>query len=197
MPKKAANEDDAQRLAEGLSKDREDARAGRARKGALRAEPGGNAGRALADERNVSPLARLLGALRAEKIRFQVIGMTAANLQGVPGSTIDVDLWLDLSPREYMRAINLAIASGAQFVRNTVVELADGTLVNFIYEVTGLPAFGVVYRKARKISWLGSQVPVMSLELIEKSKRAIGRSKDLTHLELIRQTRRVKRKAGK
>jgi len=35
----------------------------------------------------------------------------------------------------------LALRLGAQMVRNTVVELRDGTLVNFVYEVTGLPAF--------------------------------------------------------
>jgi hypothetical protein len=123
--------------------------------------------------------------------------MTAANLQGVPGSTIDVDLWLDLSSRQYMRAINLAVAAGAEMVRNTVVEMSDGTLVNFVYEVTGLPAFNQVYAKARKIAWLGMKVPVLSLELIAKSKQAIGRPKDLVHLELIRQTRQLKRKAGK
>ena len=123
--------------------------------------------------------------------------MTAANLQGVPGSTIDVDLWLDLSPREYMRAMNVALALGAQFVRNTVVELADGTLVNFVYEGTGLPAFAKTYTRAKMISWLGMRVPVLSLAFIEQSKRAIGRPKDLAHLELIRQTQRVKRKAGK
>ena len=64
-----------------------------------------------------------MGALDSENIRFQVIGMSAANLQGVPGSTVDVELWLDLTPRDYMRAINLAVKQGAQMVRNTVVEL--------------------------------------------------------------------------
>jgi len=42
-----------------------------------------------------------MGALHEEKIRFQVIGMSAANLQGVPGSTVDVDLWLELPARDY------------------------------------------------------------------------------------------------
>lgn len=96
-----------------------------------------------------------------------------------------------------MRAINLAVAAGAEMIRNTVVEMSDGTLVNFVYEVTGLPAFKKVYSKAHLISWLGMKVPVMSLDLIEKSKQAIGRPKDMVHLELIRQTKLVKRKAGK
>lgn len=151
----------------------------------------------MAVERELSPLARLLGALRAEKIRYQVIGMTAANLQGVPGSTIDVGLWLDLPPRQYMTAINLAIREGAQALRNTVVELADGTLVNFVYEVTGLPPFASVIGKAKRMIWGGIEVAVLPLELIKKSKEAIRRPKDLLHIELIRQRLAVMRRTSK
>jgi len=113
--------------------------------------------------------------------------MSAANIQGVPGSTIDVDLWLDLPSRAYMKAVNLAIRLGAQVVRDTVVELKDGTLVNFIYEVTGLPVFEKVIGRAKKVKWHGIRVAVLPLELIQKSKEAIRRPKDLLHIELIRQ----------
>ena len=122
-----------------------------------------------------------------------MIGMSAAILRGVPGSTQDIDLWLDLSPRQYMRAINLACALGAQMVRNTVVELADGTLVNFIYEVTGLRKFSTEFRHAKFLPFHGQKVAVMSLKLIRKSKEAIRRPKDLVHLEYIAQTLRMKR----
>ena len=54
-----------------------------------------------------------MGALGDEEIRCIVIGMSAASIQGVPGSTVDVDLWLDLAPRQYMRAINVAVRDGA------------------------------------------------------------------------------------
>jgi len=187
----------SQRLAKGVSKTSQDARAGRSRKGLVRKVRSGDAGRAVADERELSPLARLLGALGAEEIRYQVIGMTAANLQGVPGSTIDVDLWLDLPSRQYMTAVNLAVRQGAQVLRNTVVELSDGTLVNFVYEVTGLPAFASVIGKARKMIWGGVEVPVLPLELIKKSKEAIRRPKDLLHIELIRQRLAVIRRTEK
>jgi len=141
----------------------------------------------MADECELSPLAELLGALGAQKIRFQVIGMSAANIQGVPGSTIDVDLWLDLPVRECMQALNLALRLRAQAVRNTVVELRDGTLVNFVYEVTGLPSFGKTIGRAKKVKWHGVNVAVLPLELIRKSKEAIRRPKDLLHVELIKQ----------
>ena len=191
------HENKTQRLAKGVRKAKAHARLGRARKDLVRKVRGSNAGRALANERTIPPLPKLLGALRAEKIRFQVIGMTAANLQGVPGSTIDVDLWLDLSPRQYMRAVNVALQHGAQIVRNTVVELADGTLVNFIYEVTGLPEFGRVIKKARNMTWNGMKVAVLPLELIKKSKEAIRRPKDMLHIKLIDQRLAVIEETGK
>src|SRR6185312_491228 len=179
MAKKQKDENTIKRLAKGVRKIEGHARSGRTRKNPVRKIRRRDPGRAVGDERAISPLAKLLGALSAEKIRFQVIGMTAANLQGVPGSTIDVDLWLDLPSRQYMKAVNTAVRGGAQVVRNTVVELADGTLVNFVYEVTGLPEFDRVINKARKMTWNGMKVAVLPLELIKKSKAAIRRPKDL------------------
>ena len=122
--------------------------------------------------------------------------MSAASIQGVPGSTVDVDLWLDLPPRQYMRAINVARHGGAQFVRNTIVELADSTMINFVYEVTGLPSFKLVWPRIRWMKWQGVEVAVLPLELIRKSKEAIRRPKDLTHIELIRQRLEVLKRSG-
>ena len=122
MPRRKRNENDSERLAEGLSTNQKRARTRRARKNPVRAKSRGNARRAVADERDIPPLIRLVGALRAENIRFQLIGMSAAVLQGVPVVTHDVDLWIDLPSRQYMRPVNLALRLGAKMVRNTVVE---------------------------------------------------------------------------
>jgi len=138
-----------------------------------------------------------MGALRAEKIRFQLIGMSAAVLQGVPVTTIDVDFWLDLPARQYMRAINVARSVGAKMVRNTIVELTDGTLVNFIFEVTGLKSFAVEFHKARKLNFHGQTIPVMSLESIRKSKTVVMRPKDEAHIHYIDETLRLLRKKEK
>ena len=200
MISKRKHEDHAERLAKSSPKTQANSRTGRARKGTLRAKPRRHARRTVANERNVSPLARLMGALGAEKIRFQLIGMSAAVLQGVPVATFDVDLWLDLPARKYMRAVNLALAQGAEMVRNTVVELADGTLVNFIFEVTGLKDFATALRKARKLEFHGLNVSVMPLELIRKSKAAVLRPKDPAHIHYIDQTLqllRAKNRRGK
>jgi hypothetical protein len=121
--------------------------------------------------------------------------MSAAVLQGVPVVTHDVDLWIDLPARQYMRPVNLALRQGASMVRNTVVELSDGMLVNFIYAVNGLGSFATELRKARVMTFKGCDIPVMPLESIRKSKAAVMRDKDPAHIHYIDQTLRLWRKA--
>jgi hypothetical protein len=121
--------------------------------------------------------------------------MTGAVLQGTPVTTLDVDLWIDLQPRQYMRMINLARRIGAEMISNTVVVLPGAVTVNFIFEVTGLETFSAEYRRSRPVSWVGHQVRVLPLERIYASKKAVGRPKDVAHLPLLEQTMRV-RKAG-
>jgi 5-methylthioribose kinase len=134
-----------------------------------------------------------MGAFFAEKIQFQLIGMSAAVLQGVPVATLDVDMWLNLPARRYMRAMNIALDQGAKLARNTVAELADGTLVNFIFEVTGLKDFATELANARKLKFHGLTIPVMPLESIRKSKAAIRRPKDAPHIFYIDETLRASR----
>ncbi|HEV2210418.1 MAG TPA: hypothetical protein VG167_16710, partial [Verrucomicrobiae bacterium] len=79
-------------------KDQPRPRAKRRRKVPLRAQPGRHARRTVADAPEFSALPGLIQALGAEKIRFIVVGMTAAVLQGTPVTTFDLDLWIDLPP---------------------------------------------------------------------------------------------------
>ena len=58
--------------------------------------------------------------------------MSAAILQGVPATTLDTDLWIDLPPRQYMRTLNLCRGLGATVRANTVVDLTDGSAINFL-----------------------------------------------------------------
>ena len=112
--------------------------------------------------------------------------MSSAILQGVPATTFDTDLWIGLPERQYMRLINLALMQGAEFVRNTIVALHDGQLVNFIYRVTGAASFSTEWRRAVATKLHGIEVKAMSLERIIRSKEAIQRPKDLAHLVYLR-----------
>ena len=139
-------------------------------------------------------LIRLLEALEKEKIRFVVIGMSAAIAQGVIANTLDLDLWIDLPPRQYMRVQNLAVKTGATIAANTVVYLEDGTPVNFVYEVTGIGSFAREQRNMVEALIHGVKIPVLHLTRILKSKETIRRDKDLLHILLLKEFLRCKSK---
>lgn len=120
--------------------------------------------------------------------------MSAAILQGVPATTLDTDLWIDLPSRQYMRVLKVCHRLGAQIRANTVVELNDGSMVNFVYEVHGIRGFRQEYRQARKLKWLGLEVAVLPLDRIYASKKFVGRPKDLAHLPLLEQTMKLQRR---
>ena len=80
-------------------------------------------------------------------------------------------------------------------VRNTVIELHDGMLVNFIYSVDGLESFATEVKKARLMKFHGCEIPVMPLESIRKSKAAVMRDKDPAHIHHIDEVLRLKKQS--
>ena len=119
--------------------------------------------------------------------------MMGAVLQGVPAVTFDVDLWVDLRPRQYMRVLNLARRLGGEVIANTVVAFGGEVTVNFIYAVTGLRSFHAEYRAAEHLRWGRHEVAVLPLERILASKRACARPKDLAHIPLLERTLQSRR----
>jgi hypothetical protein len=120
--------------------------------------------------------------------------MSAAILQGVPATTLDTDLWIDLSPREYIKVLRLCQELGADIRANTVVDLSDGSTVNFLYEVHGLGSFNQEFGRAKRLRWLGMRVAVLPLERIYKSKKFVGRPKDIAHLPLLEEIMSLQRR---
>jgi hypothetical protein len=134
-----------------------------------------------------------LEALEAEKIGYVMIGMSAAIAQGVMASTLDVDLWIDLPARQYMRVLNVARRLGATVAANTVVYLENGIPINFVYEVTGLGKFRSETKQVPRVPIAGHDTPILPLEKIVQSKEAIGRDKDKLHVNQIREFLRCQR----
>lgn len=111
------------------------------------------------------------------------------------GSTIDIDLWIDLPPPSYMRFPNIARRAGATVGANTVVYLEDARPVNFVSTVTGLGTFQSESRHAVRAEIGGRKVRVLGLRRIQRSKRAVGRDKDHLHVRLIEDFLRCRRGA--
>lgn len=145
--------------------------------------------------RKLRPVGRLLAALEEENIRFMLIGMSAAIVQGVLGTTADIDLWIDLPSRQYMRVQNIAGRLGATMAANTVAFLEDGTPINFVFKVTGLGSFASELVNTRLMTFQGRRIPVLRLQRIQKSKEAVRREKDLLHIVHIKNFLRCQRAA--
>lgn len=123
--------------------------------------------------------------------------MTAAILQGVPASTLDTDIWIDLPERQYVQVLEIAKNQGADILARTVIALSDDTLVNFLYRVDGLGTFDQEYTTANELHLLGRLVKVLPIERIIASKVHIQRPKDIAHLPLLKQTLQLKKSQPK
>lgn len=108
--------------------------------------------------------------------------MSAAILQGVIVTTIDVDIWVDLPERQYVRLLNLVLAQGGTALGKTLYALADGRLVNFLFTVHGVKAFDAEYQNAVTAKIESQPVKVLPLERILQSKKTILRDKDRLHI---------------
>jgi len=120
--------------------------------------------------------------------------MTAAVYQGVMLNTMDTDLWMDLPARQYVRLWNIIRAQGGSALSQTLYVLADGKVVNFLFEVGGLKNFAAEYRNALTIEMEGFPVKVLPLSRILKSKKAIMRDKDAAHIPHIEKVLKAQKK---
>jgi hypothetical protein len=119
--------------------------------------------------------------------------MSAAILQGVPATTLDTDIWVELPVRQFVRLTEIVVRLGGTMLAPTVAALSDDTLVNFLPRVDGLGEFGSEYGNTKRLRWQGMNVPVLPLESILKSKQKVGRPKDRAHIPLIRQVLRLQK----
>jgi hypothetical protein len=120
--------------------------------------------------------------------------MSAAILQGVPATTIDTAIWVELPARQFVRLTAIIQKQKGTMLAPTVAALEDDSLVNFLPRVDGIGKFAEVIGQSPRLSWNGMEVPVLSLDNILKSKRFVGRPKDLAHIPLLEQTLRIRKR---
>lgn len=148
----------------------------------------------------------LLEALRAEGVRFVIIGGVAMVLRGSSRTTVDLDLCYERSKANLERLAR-AVAPFAPTLRGAPPELPflwdaqtlrsglNFTLstsagdLDLLGEVPGLGMFDAVASHASELDIYGSPCLVLDLDGLELAKRAAARVKDLLDLaeiELIR-----------
>ena len=126
---------------------------------------------------------RFLQALGDLGVRYLVVGMSAALLQGARGATEDIDLWFhDLSDPRIGEAASRA---GGFWVTRSEPPMLGGMGERFdvVTTMSGLPDFSEEYSGAKEFSVDGVTLKVLPLERIIASKRAANRGKDQVALQ--------------
>jgi len=136
---------------------------------------------------------RLLEELLVRKLRFMLVGMSAALIQGVRGSTEDIDLWFEdaTDPRigEAVRAVGGVWISGSfGMTPPRIGGDALGDRFDVVTHMSGLGRFSDEVAHVRTAVVDGLELPVLSLERILVSKKAAARPKDLLAAHLIEDT---------
>jgi len=136
-----------------------------------------------------------LRALNDLGVRYLLVGMSAALLQGARGSTEDIDLWFeDLGDS---RISDAARQAGGFLITRSQPPLLGGKLgerLDLVLSVSGVSRFEVEYRGAVEEELGGLSVRLLPLERILHSKRIAGRTKDEPGIHQIEVALSVRRK---
>jgi len=150
----------------------------------------------MADSVLEPPEREFLLALDELGVRFLVVGMSAALLEGASGSTQDIDLWFASvsDPRigEAARRAGGVFVTGSFGMSPPAVGGAIGDRFDIVTHADGLEPFEVEYARSHLYEIDGLQVHVLPLERVIASKRAARRPRDLAALPLLEEALRAK-----
>ena len=124
---------------------------------------------------------RLLASLVRHRVRFMLVGLSAAALQGAPVVTEDIDLWFeDLNDPGLTRALReVGAAYVPPFQLNPPMLAGKHTEpFDVVIRMDGLGLFSDEIKHCCEIRLGGLRLKVLSLERILASKMAANRPKD-------------------
>ena len=132
---------------------------------------------------------RLLGNLLKHKVRFMVVGLSAATLQGAPVVTQDVDLWFEkLGDDAISRALREVGAAYVPPSINNPPMLAGvgAELFDIVIRMDGLGTFAEELKNCVEIPIGRQKLKVLALDRILASKLAANRPKDKLTIPVLR-----------
>ena len=135
------------------------------------------------------PELKVLASLVERRIRFMIVGLSAAALQGAPTVTEDIDLWFeDLQNPNFIPALQaVGAAYLPPFGLNPPMLAGPGTQIfDVVLRMDGLGAFAEEYQTALEISLGGVTLKVLPLARILASKEAANRPKDRLVVPVLR-----------
>jgi hypothetical protein len=150
---------------------------------------------------------KVIEALAAEDVGYVLVGGLAMIAHGSTRVTVDLDLCYDRS-RENVARLCRALAPMHPRLRDFPPELpffwdeqtvrsglnftltTDAGSVDLLGEIAGVGDYGIAARDAVSVDLYGHEVRILSLDSLERAKRAAGRAKDLLDLAEIEVIRR-------
>jgi hypothetical protein len=125
---------------------------------------------------------KFLRALTQRRVRFIIVGLSAAALQGAPVVTQDVDLWFeDLTDPKIREALAEVGAAYVPPIEMNPPMFAGGglDLFDIVLRMDGLGTFADEWHNCLELPLGEATLRVLSTERILVSKRASNRPKDL------------------
>ena len=147
---------------------------------------------------------RLLLILLKRKVRFMVVGLSAATLQGAPVVTQDVNLWFEnvgeLKISRALQEVGAAYVPPSNF-NPPMLAGAGAELFDIVIRMDGLGTFADEVKNCVDIPLGRQKLKGLSLERILTSKIAANRPKDKLTIPVLRDalaaTQSVKRRTKK
>ena len=137
---------------------------------------------------------RLLESLLRHRIRFLLVGLSAAALQGAPVVTEDIDLWFDnlSDPRLVQALLKVGAACMPPFGYNPPMLGGPGSdPFDVVIRMNGPGEFADEWNHAVKIKVGPLTLRVLPLARILASKRAANRPKDQRVIPVLQNTLRT------
>ena len=155
---------------------------------------------------NASPLlTKIARALHMVRLEAIMVGNAAAALHGAPVTTLDIDFMFRKTPtnmrklKEFAKELNAQILKPYYPVSSLyrVVNEDTGMQVDFMSVLHGIKSFENLRSDAIEVEFEGHVLKIASLEKIIRSKKKLGRPRDLAVIELLEKTLDEKAKREK
>lgn len=130
----------------------------------------------------------LLEALHRLGVRYLIVGMGAALLEGTPGTTQDLDLWFGRLDEAALR--EAATRAGGFYtsgfgLQPPAIGGEELDRIDLVLTASGLESFEQEYGSAIDYELDGVKVKVLPLDRVLASKRAARRAKDLAQIPML------------
>jgi predicted nucleotidyltransferase len=152
---------------------------------------------------NASPLlVKIARAMHLVHLEAVMVGNAAAALHGAPVTTLDIDFMFRKTSTNMRKLKDFAKELDAQILKPyypvsslyRVVNDDTGIQIDFMSILHGIKSFENLRSDAIEVEFEGYTLKVASLEKVIRSKKTLGRPRDLAVIEILEKTLDEKKK---